>query len=63
MIEFFVGKELSVGIVEVSAVNKKVVCSSIKAKENDALRRLEVWTFPYFWSATRIGDFQFSIYI
>jgi ribosomal protein S1 len=39
----FLGRNLSVAILEVSRNSKKVVCSPSKARENDILRSLEVW--------------------
>lgn len=38
----FAGKEVSLAVLEVARASRKVVCSVVKAKENDDLRRLEV---------------------
>ena len=42
MAEHFTGKEVSMAVLEVARASRKVVCSVVKAKENDDLRRLEV---------------------
>lgn len=38
----YTGKELKVAILQASADTKKIVCSALKARENEALRLLEV---------------------
>jgi ribosomal protein S1 len=42
MVASFSGQEISVAILEVSRTENKIVCSVIRALENDRLRRLEV---------------------
>lgn len=41
----FAGQEVSLAILEVARTSRKVVCSVVKAKENDDLRQLEVRTY------------------
>ena len=38
----FAGKEVNLAILEVARASRKVVCSVVKARENDDLRQLEV---------------------
>ena len=42
MAAHFTGKEVNLAVVEVVRASRKVVCSVVKAKENDDLRQLEV---------------------
>jgi ribosomal protein S1 len=42
MVASFSGQEISVAILEVSRTDNKIVCSVLRALENDRLRRLEV---------------------
>jgi hypothetical protein len=47
----FVGKEANLAVLEVARASRKVVCSMVKAQENDDLRQLEV-TDGWFWCLT-----------
>jgi len=42
MVAHFAGQEVSLAVLEVTRASRKVVCSVVKAKENNDLRRLEV---------------------
>lgn len=42
MAAHFAGQEVSLAVLEVARASRKVVCSVVKAKENDDLRQLEV---------------------
>lgn len=42
MLASFSGQEISVSLLEVSRTENKIVCSELRALENDRLRRLEV---------------------
>ena len=42
MANTFIGQEIPVAVLEASAATRKVVCSIVKAKENEGLRKLEV---------------------
>lgn len=42
MLAHFAGQEVSLAVLEVTRASRKVVCSVVKAKENDDLRQLEV---------------------
>ena len=42
MTAHFAGQEVSLAVLEVTRASRKVVCSVVKAKENDDLRQLEV---------------------
>lgn len=44
MAAHFTGQEVNLAVVEVVRASRKVVCSVVKAKENDDLRQLEVGT-------------------
>ena len=42
MVAHFAGQEVSLAVLEVTRASRKVVCSVVKAKENNDLRHLEV---------------------
>ena len=46
MVTHFAGQEVSLAVLEVTRASRKVVCSVVKAKENDDLRHLEVRNLP-----------------
>ncbi|PRW20678.1 30S ribosomal S1 [Chlorella sorokiniana] len=53
MMAHFAGQEVSLAVLEVTRASRKVVCSVVKAKENNDLRRLEVGSLI---TGTRAGN-------
>ena len=52
----FAGREVSLAILEVARSSRKVVCSLVKAKENDDLRQLEVSAEARVWHGCLAED-------